>query len=120
MADAPRVLGCGPIGTLTWRQRAPTEADAPQLDNKSHAITFLSVTVFPGRHWFPYRNRRSSGLVPRGFSIGTLDTVADERNAKQRGIAAKVAASELAVPEESVATYWIQKSFPGSYKVLSE
>jgi hypothetical protein len=40
--------------------------------------------------------------------------VADERNAKQRGIAAKVAASELAVQEESVATYWILKSFPGS------
>ena len=46
--------------------------------------------------------------------------MADERNAKQRGIAAKVAASELAVQQESVATYWIQKSFPGSYKVLSE
>ena len=53
---------------------APTEADAP-LDNEGPTTTYLSVTVSPGRHWFPPWNRRSPALRGRGFSM---------RNAQER------------------------------------
>jgi hypothetical protein len=54
----------------TKEERRPKPT--PRLIMNVLPLPILSVTVSPGRHWFPPWNRRSPALRGRGFSMSQM------------------------------------------------